>query len=299
MVQLRAVTPRRWTTAAALFACFTAAGPAASQSKEDCVSAYEQTQSLRGEGKLRQARERVLACSQDSCPAVVKKDCAQWLPEIEGSIPTVVFEARDPSGADTSDVRVLFDGVPLKDRLDGKAVAVDPGQHTFRYELVGVAGAEPVEEKVTIREGEKNRKLSIAFGGAGGTVSPGGDTNSTRTPDGGGIPVAAWVLGGVGVVGIGMFATFGIMGLNEKSDAEAPVAEGGCAPDCEDGDVSSIRTKLILADISLGVGVVALGVATYLFISSASDSKPSSSARVSVDVGPTKGGAFGAVRGNF
>ena len=297
MAQLRGVTtPRRLMIAAALIAAATDTA-ASAQTKEECVSAYEQTQSLRGEGKLRQARERVLACSQESCPAVVKKDCAQWLPEIEGSIPTVVFEARDPSGADTSDVRVSFDGAPLKDRLDGKAIAVDPGLHTFRYELVGGAAAEPVEEKVTIREGEKNRKLSITFGAGSGGGAMGPD--DTTSPDGGGVPVAAWVLGGVGVVGIGMFATFGIIGLNQKSDAEAPASEGGCKPTCRDDEVSSIRTKLIVADISLGVGVVALGVATYLFISSRSEPKSTSSARVSVDLGPTPGGAVGALRGNF
>ena len=288
-------------------------GTALAQTKEECVAAYDQTQSLRRDGQLRKARERVLACAQDACPAVVKKDCAQWLPEIEASIPTVVFEARDASGADTSDVRVLFDGAPLKDRLDGKAVPVDPGQHTFRYELTGGAGANPIEEKIVIREGDKNRKLAISFGGGGGTSGTvTGDTaGETGGDDGGGkIPVAAWVLGGVGIVGIGLFATFGIMGLNQKSDAEAPKPEG-CAPDCSDDEVSSIRTKLILADVSLAVGVVSLGVATYLAVSGLSKgSSSNSTARVNAkvanevrwrgfDVTPTRGGAYGALHGSF
>ena len=221
--------------------------------KQLCVSAYEETQSLRKEGQLRKARERVLTCVQESCPAVVRKDCAQWLPEIEASIPTIVFEVRGPSGGETSDVRVFFDGQLLAERLDGKAIAVEPGEHTFRYELIGASGAKPIEasqpggvsssparsrfsieasppggvssspatgrasieERVVVREGEKNRKLTVSFAanGAGGkpadpAVAP-ADT-AVDAEGGGGVPPLAWVLGGVGVVGIGAFATLGL-----------------------------------------------------------------------------------------
>ena len=54
--------------------------------KQACVAAYEETQALRKQGKLRLASERVLACARNACPAFVKSDCAAWLGEIEASL---------------------------------------------------------------------------------------------------------------------------------------------------------------------------------------------------------------------
>jgi hypothetical protein len=71
------------------------------------------------------------------------------------------------------------------------------------------------------------------------------------------------LIGGVGLAGFGGFAVFGLTGLSEKRDlADTCAPSGSCAA----GDVSSARTRLIIADVSLGVGVVAVGIATYLFL---------------------------------
>src|SRR5262245_12836867 len=59
-----------------------------------CASAYEQGQRLRKQGALRAAREEVVLCASDSCPAALRDDCMQWLREIERALPTVVLVAR-------------------------------------------------------------------------------------------------------------------------------------------------------------------------------------------------------------
>ncbi|WP_437581526.1 hypothetical protein [Sorangium sp. So ce887] len=139
--------------------------------KRACAAAYERAQGLRRDGKLLAAREALIACSQPTCPAAAVADCGPWLAEVEKSLPTVVIAARDAHGRERLDVRVLVDGRLLAAALDGKALPVDPGPHTFRYQP---AWGPAVEERVLIREGEKNRALTVALGAssAGAPASP-------------------------------------------------------------------------------------------------------------------------------
>jgi len=220
---------------------------------EACVSAYDQAQVDRRAGKLVSAKERLLTCSQAACPAAARRDCARWLDEVETSIPTVVVEATSGSGAELTEVRVLIDGRLLAPRLEGKALAVDPGTHTFGFETAGVAG---VTQTVTIREGEKNRKIQVRLG-APATPEPAPEPVGSRP-----IPVLAFVLGGVGLVGLGSFAFFGIRAKND----EAELRDSGCQPRCDVDEVDAVFEKQVIADVSLGIGLAALAAATIVFL---------------------------------
>lgn len=282
------------SAAALLMPCVAAAQDDAT--KQACVSAYDETQNARQKGSLRVAREKALACSQEACPAIVKKDCAQWLGEIDAAVPTVSFAVKDAAGQDTTAAQVFLDGQLLADKVSANAIQVDPGERTFRVEL---DGKPPIERKVVIREGEKGRLIEFSFADpkASTTQPPGGDGRK----DSAGIPVASWVLGGVGVVGLGLFATFGAIGLSEKSDAEDPAA--GCAPSCTDDEVSSIRGKFLVADISLGVGIAALGAAVIVAFAAGGGGGEASAATsapaFTVGAAPLPGGGFASASGSF
>jgi hypothetical protein len=285
-----------------LFAASLAPGPARADEVAACVKASESAQTLRDEGKYNLAREQLLVCTRDLCPGIVRRDCTQWLSEIDASMPSVVVSAKDGSGRDLVDVRVTVDGQPFAEKLDGKPLMVDPGKHTFRYEA---AGAPPSEEDVVVHAGEKNRALNVRLGGPPqtppGTPAPAPPAPETSpTPSGAaGPPVAAYVLGGLGVVALGSFAFFGITGKSDVSDLRS-----SCSPNCQQRDVDHARTKLIIADISLGVGVVALGVATWMILANRS-SPPASvtvgrnAARATLDVAPVLGGASAGLQGSF
>jgi len=248
--------------------------------KQACIAAYEKAQSLRQSDQLLAAREQALFCAQDSCPDVVRNDCATWLGEIDAGTPTVTFDVRGPEGEETSSVSVESDGTLIKERLDGKAVPVDPGEHTFRFRFGD--GSEVREITIVIREGEKNRKIEVSFGGESTSEgSPGGSPSG----GGGGIPAATLVLGGVGIVGIGMFAVFGLMGTSDKS-----TLEDDCAPNCKEAEVDSVRTKLIVADISLAVGVVSLAAGAIIWATSGGSSAEAEVAGLTFNVAPTFGG---------
>src|SRR4051794_33678226 len=79
-----------------------AAGDAKAETKA-CLAASDQAQQLKDERKLVKAREQALACSKDSCPGPVRKDCLQWLQTIDASLPSIVINARD-GGKDITNV---------------------------------------------------------------------------------------------------------------------------------------------------------------------------------------------------
>jgi hypothetical protein len=278
------------------------AGP---DDREQCAASAEQAQQLRDDGKYRRAREQMLVCARDVCPGPIKSDCGKWLTELDRDAPTVVFGARDSKGSDVLDVKVWMDGAPIQERLDGKPVLVDSGDHTFKFESKDGAAK---EERVLLRAAEKARPIIVTFpgpnvpdkkdgaGGSGGS-GVGGDSGGKE-----GSIVPALVVGGIGVAALGSFAIFGIGGKNDVDDLQK------CKPFCAEKDVDSARTKLIIADISLGVGIVALGVATYMFIT-----RPAiDTSRVQTgmqtkqkkdwlrfDAGPTVGGGYAGLGGKF
>jgi hypothetical protein len=174
-------------------------------------------------------------------------------------MPSVVLAAHDSSGNDARDVRVTLDGEPLVDRLDPHAIPIDPGEHTFRFQRGDGAA---VEQRVTIREGERARLLSVTLDRP--AVAPprteAGVQDSGREPAATPRPsVAAYVIGAFGLVALGSFAYFGISGRADYLDLEH-----SCSPHCSSAQVAPGRNKLIVADISLGVSVLALGTAAYL-----------------------------------
>jgi hypothetical protein len=124
-----------------------------------CIEASEKGQKARKEGRLREAREHFVICQADACPAIVRHDCAQWTSEVAQVLPTIVLGAKDGKGRDLFDVTVSMDGEPLVKKLDGKAVTVDPGKHTFKFE----SGALVAEKTALVKEGERARLVDVTF----------------------------------------------------------------------------------------------------------------------------------------
>jgi hypothetical protein len=100
------------------------AAEASATDVQACLTASEKGQRARASGKLREARESFLVCGNESCPAIVRRDCAQWTSELTTALPTVVFGAKDRGGRDLYDVNVSMDGETIVTKLDGKAVFV-------------------------------------------------------------------------------------------------------------------------------------------------------------------------------
>ena len=129
--------------------------------KEQCFSANETAQSLRQAGKFEPARTQLLICIAKSCSVAVRDDCNERLNDLVKATPTIVFTAKGAGDADLLAVKVTMDGAPLADSLDGTALTVEPGEHTFEFTTDGYAA---VSKKLVVREGVKGRQETIAFG---------------------------------------------------------------------------------------------------------------------------------------
>lgn len=234
-----------------------------SSGKRRCYAEYENAQVARQAGRLRDARAALVVCSNTACPAAVQTDCVTWLDQVTKSLPTVVFVARVNQRDDVG-VSVFMDGQPIVTRLDGKALAVDPGPHTFRFERPPFP---PQEQQVLISEGEKDRQVRANFGNesedTARVANPG--SNSTLNPivvdDYRPVPALTYVLSGLSIAGLGSFVFFGYSG---KSDRDALLHR--CAPFCEPDEVNPIRRKLLVADISLGVAAASALAATWAYL---------------------------------
>jgi hypothetical protein len=253
--------------AAALVAVALAA-PARAAASDGCAGSYERAQEHRLEGRLRAAAEQLLECAQATCPAFVRSDCTKWLDEVQAAQPTMVFVARQ-AGRERDDVTVTCNGQPVATRLDGRAVSVDPGKQSCRFEA---EGAGPLTLPLLVLEGQKNCLVEVQL--------PPESRTALRA-----VPL---VLAGVGAAGVVGFAVLGTSGLRAERRLR-----GSCAPTCPAGEVDSVRTRYRLADVSLGVGLLSAAVASYLYWSA----PPGRAVDVAVAVGP--GGAAVAVGSAF
>lgn len=226
-------------------------GAAARADNDACITAYEKAQVLRKNAHLVEARDQLVLCAANTCPDVTTHDCLPWLRDVEAALPTVVVGARLEGTGDVVDVRVSVDGRELPMPLDGKAFPIDPGMHTFRFERTG---ADAVVENVLVREGDKNRSVTV-------TLRPHGAARSTPSPTRSG-PSLPLVLGAIGLVPL----VFGaIMDVKGFADAEALKS---CTPSCVPDKRDFARTELIVGDVFLGVGIAITAVAAVWFFMS-------------------------------
>jgi hypothetical protein len=230
--------------------------------KAACLDAASKGQRFRDAHKLVEAREQLRICAAAQCPAVVQSDCASWLADVEKALPSVVLTAKNGAGADLADVKVSVDGQPLVSKLDGQAVTMNAGTHTFHFE--GTDGTS-IDEQVLVKEGEKNQTVAAVLGAAPAPTPPpsqgaespsnsGGTSRPWRT--------VGWALGGVGVVGLGIGTAFGIIAIGDKSAAHCN-ANNVCDP----GTVSGIKSAALVSDVGWIAGGVLLasGAALVLF----------------------------------
>ena len=229
--------------------------------KYACAADHERTQRLRLIEKLREARGAALACAQDACPAIVRVECARLLSELDAVVPSIVVEVRDAAGNRALDCALELDGVSLG-KVDDRSIAVDPGEHVLR---IATPDGRTSSQSFVVREGELRRAVIVGLPRAvegpmraPETVlgAPSGETEAPRST-----PWPVFVVGGLGLAALGSFAFFGLRGYREEVSLES-----SCAPRCAPGNDDAMRRDYLVADIALGVGVLSLVAATWLYV---------------------------------
>jgi hypothetical protein len=144
---------------------------------------------------------------------------------------------------------VSVDGVLAAERLDGRPIELDPGEHVVRFERPSSAA---IERRIVVAEGEKARVVRVDIAPAPVPV-PAPAPEQPRP-----MPWTFYVLGGVGLLSLGGFAAFGLAGLHGEQGLE------DCSPNCSSARIDAVRQDYIVADVFLAVSVVALGAATIV-----------------------------------
>ncbi len=161
-------------------------------------------------------------------------------------VPHLVVRLSPGSPAAT---RVFRDEVALGPPTMGLPLPVDPGHHVV---TVLAPGHAPQRIQVDAREGENAEVIA--------SVGPPVRTSVTRT--------GGWILGALGVAALASGGSFGFLALEERQSSDAHCANGVCSDAASLRDYGQARTDARIADVMLGVGVVAVVVSGVLLLTS-------------------------------
>jgi hypothetical protein len=217
----------------------------AEQDPAVCISTHADAQVLVRAGQLLQARQRFEACAIPDCPQLIQKDCKNLGKAVDKSIPTLRLSLREPDGNVVNGFEVEIDGVALALSASESSIEVNPGEHRLRLTAVSFP---PAEVSVPVRRGEKDQRVIVQL--------------APRDPASRKVRSLGQILTGVGALGLVTFISFGVSAHLDK-DA---LGDRATRPESErDYQLAErMHQKSVVADISLGVGLVSLGVATYL-----------------------------------
>lgn len=277
----------------AAFSLSLTTAPARAEDKAACLQAASKGQSLRDQGKLVEAREQFRLCAAQGCPQMVVQDCGGWLSDVEKNLPTVVVTAKDGSGNDLVDVQVTVDGQLLLSKLTGEALPMDPGPHTFHF---ATSGGTSTDRQVLVKQGDKNQEVAAVLGAAAPTATPPpapppapAASRAVQTPSsssGSGWRTAGWVLGGLGIVGLGVGTVFGIVAMGDKNSAHCDASNF-----CDPGPLDSGRSAATGADVGFIAGGALLAGGIVVLLLAPSGGSATGSLHVTPLVGTGIGGA--------
>jgi hypothetical protein len=236
----------RWTGLVLTLACALATAPAVARAQDtsQCIAASEQSLALRKAGKLHDAIQVLRTCASESCIADIRTVCQQRILETSNAMPSIIFAARDGKGNDLAAVKVTVDGSPFAEKLDGTALAIDPGAHDFTFETEGQPA---VTQHLVIREGEKGRRDAVVVGSAADMqVDTSAGARSTRHLIGG-------VIAGVGLVGVGVGGALGLVANSKFITAKSETGPGRVADSGSAVSLGNVATVVMVAGGVLAV----------------------------------------------
>lgn len=206
----------------------------------------------------------------------------QKMDQLRARVPHLVLTVHD------ADTTLKVDGEPV-DREAWAFYAVDPGEHT-------VEATAPTKKtwqtRVTIENaGAEGRVAVPALEAAVGKTRVVTVTKEASNPK----RTLGFVIGGIGLVGLGTGLVTGIALLNDRA-----IADERCQPQCTDPSardaVATGKTLIPINVIAWAVGIVGVGAGTFLIVTSGND-KTTTTASIRPFFGADSGGA--SVSGRF
>jgi hypothetical protein len=231
---------------------------------------------LRDQRHLMEARDQL--CPGQLCRGDEHPECADLLPALDREIPSVAFDLADSAGRPLPGATVVIDG-QLAREAGARPVLLDPGAHAL---FIRVDGYAPIDKLITLSIEEKSRIVVRELLPIPAAVASRAVTKA-KTPSGNYWPTIGYVLGGLGLAGLGVGAVL-LAGFEQR-----PCGSGPCtASQLRD---SHTRGESAMISLASGGALVIAGGALVLF-----PPRPSSKAGA-VYISPlvaTGGGGFEA-----
>lgn len=249
-----------------------------------------------------------LAQAQTDKRADRVKTAQQKLDEVT---PTLSWlRVRTVSEIATLGVRIELDGVELPRTDLGNEMPIDPGVHEIR---ATAAGYRPWSTHIQIAFAMDHQTVEVP------ALEPEANPIPAATPP----PVAAtpavaprpapaekpqessgvprWIgytTGGVGIAALGVGTYFGVRAITLKNSSDKYCnSDGKCENQQAVDDFNKGKDAALLADVFIAVGVVGVGVGTYLLFFTPKPSTSDSGVQVSLAATPMGGGI--TARGRF
>jgi PEGA domain len=197
--------------------------------------------------------------------ASFKTTVTQHVQDLESRIPKLtVTRGKGAAGA-----TIQLDGVELGISSIGTPIAVDPGPHTLTAKAIGY---QPFEKTFDIEEKQK-QTLEVDLQAAPSTAPELSSTSSGSSSDQLGAQpkphskVVAYVVGGVGIAGLGASGVFYYLRQKSISDLDSACgADHQHCPASSKSTYDAAKRYNILAPVALGVGVAGVGTAIVLLV---------------------------------
>jgi tetratricopeptide (TPR) repeat protein len=176
---------------------------------------------------------------------------------------TVVLAEKVPG------TTVKIDDVELEASALGSRIPVDSGE---RVVVVSAPGRQSATMKITIGAEHDSQTLNVPkLAPSAKAPAPAPQKTQKHAPKAAlepssGSPTLGYVVGGVGIVALGVGATFGILARSSYRDAEAACpSHVDCSPHAMDlRDQAGTRARV--ADVGIGIGLVGVAVGVVLIV---------------------------------
>ena len=289
-----------------------------------CTASYARAVERAQEARLKDAAELFATCARATCGEVTRRECVARRAQLEADTPSIVPLVTDEAGEPRILVEVRIDGALATSRLDGRALAVDPGKHELVFSTD--AGVFATRHLMAV-QGERNRAIHVVLHEAAEGLRPArelapaakradakaaeapprapdeeapastsatpapAEVATTRASAREGRGPAPYLFAALGLAGAGGFGALTYWGRADNAMLAS------CAPSCTTASVRHVRELYWAADASLGVGVASLAISTWLF--AAHHGETSAPGPVSLDVRAARDGGVATVAGRF
>jgi hypothetical protein len=217
-----------------------------------CIAAAERGQELVKAGRLNAATEHFSRCVQANCPATVQRDCLQFAAQVDAAMATIVISVIDEQGSRLKPTRLLVDGAVMEKADIATPIRLEPGPHVI--EAITLSGQ--TSSRIELAPGERGRHVALQIRAQKAEKTEKAEKAEGHRP----VPNAVWIAGAVGLAGVATFGVLGALGTSELHDLRAR-----CAPHCAQADLNAATTKLLVGNVALLTGVIALAVAAWIY----------------------------------